>query len=48
MKLIIDANILMSALISTEGITFDLIFNDKIKLFASEFLNDEVNKYQKH
>jgi predicted nucleic acid-binding protein len=46
MKLIIDANILMSALISTEGVTYDLIFNDNINLFVPEFLNYEVNKYK--
>ena len=47
MELIIDANILMSALISTQGKTFDLIFNDRIKLFAPEFLIQEIEKYKK-
>ena len=31
MDLIIDANIFMSALVSTGGKTYDLIFNNKIK-----------------
>jgi predicted nucleic acid-binding protein len=46
MELIIDANILMSALISTEGKTFDLIFNNKIKLFAPDYLIDEITKHK--
>jgi predicted nucleic acid-binding protein len=36
----------MSALISTKGITYDLIFNENINLFAPQFLNDEINKYK--
>ncbi len=46
MDLIIDANILMSALISTSGLTFELVFNDGIKLFAPEFLLEEVEKHR--
>jgi len=46
MELIIDANILMSALISTEGKTFDLILNDKIRLFAPDYLFLEIKKYE--
>lgn len=46
MELIIDANILMSALIATEGKTYDLIFNDRINLFAPEFLMNEFEKYK--
>ena len=46
MELIIDANILMSALISTEGKTYDLMFNDRIKLFSPEFLLEEVKKHK--
>ena len=37
MELIIDANILMSALISSQGRTFDLMFDERLKLFAPEF-----------
>lgn len=42
MELVIDANILISSLINTEGKTYDLIFNDIIKLFASEYLLEEI------
>jgi len=46
MELIIDANIFMSALIATQGKTYDLIYNDRNKLFAPEFLMDEFEKYK--
>ena len=46
MELIIDANILMSALVTTKGFTYDLIFNDKIKLFAPEYLLEEFEKHK--
>ncbi len=46
MDLIIDANIIISALISTEGKTYDLIFNDNIKLFSADFLLEEIEKYR--
>lgn len=36
----------MSALISTNGKTCDLIFNDRIKLFAPDFLLDEFEKHE--
>lgn len=46
MKLVIDANILMSALIATQGKTYDLIFNQRINLIAPEFLIEEIEKYE--
>ena len=46
MELIIDANILMSALIATEGKTYDLIFNDRIKLFSVDKLLKELDKHR--
>ncbi|MGD9779122.1 PIN domain-containing protein [Methanomethylovorans sp.] len=46
MEFVIDANIILSALIATEGKTFALIFNDHFKLFAPEFLLEEVGKYK--
>lgn len=46
MELIIDADILMSALISTNGRTFDLIFNDRVRLYAPEFLLEEVEEHR--
>ncbi len=46
MDLIIDANILMSALISNYGKNFDLIFNERLSLFAPEFLFEEIKKHK--
>ncbi|MCX6709271.1 MAG: PIN domain-containing protein [Candidatus Woesearchaeota archaeon] len=46
MDLVVDANILMSALIATEGKTCDLMFDDRLTLFAPEFLFDEIEKHK--
>jgi len=46
MNFVIDANIIISALQSTEGKTFDLIFNDKLRLFAPKFLLEEIKKHK--
>ncbi len=46
MELVVDANIFMSALIATQGKTYDFIYNDRNKLFAPEFLMDEFEKYK--
>lgn len=46
MELVIDANILMSALISREGKTYGLIFNDQIKLVSVDKLFLELDKYK--
>ena len=46
MELIIDANILMSALIASNGKTYDLIFNDRIKLFSVDKLLLELEKHK--
>ncbi len=46
MDLVIDANIFISALISTNGRTFDLIFNDDIRLFAPVFLLEEIKEHE--
>ena len=45
MKLIVDANILFSALIK-EGLTAELLISDKLQLFAPEFLFTEFAKYK--
>ena len=45
MDLVLDANILIAALIK-KGITADLIVDDKIHLFAPEFIMDEFQKYR--
>ena len=46
MDLVIDANIVFSALISSEGKTAELLFSNKVKLFAPEFLFEEIEKYK--
>ena len=46
MEMVIDANILISALISAAGKTYDLIFNERIKLFSPEFLLEEFEKHK--
>lgn len=46
MKIIIDANILMSALIATEGKTYDLVFNSRIKLLSVDKLLIELEKHK--
>ncbi len=46
MELVIDANILMSALIATEGKTYDLIFNERIKLISVDKLLRELDKHK--
>lgn len=45
MELVVDSNIIISALISPSGGTNDLLFSNKIKLFAPEFLLEEIKKY---
>ena len=45
MKLIVDANILFSALIK-EGLTAELLISDKLQFFAPEFLFTEFAKYK--
>ena len=46
MELVIDANIFMSALIAIEGKTYDLIFNETIRLFSVDKLIKELEKYK--
>lgn len=45
MEIIIDANILFSALIKN-GITVELIVDERLKLFAPEFIFEEFLKYE--
>jgi len=47
MELVIDANIFISAIISINGKTRDLIFLKDFSLFAPEYLLEEVEKYKK-
>ena len=46
MELVIDANVLMSALVATAGKTYDLIFNERINLFSPEFLLEEFEEHK--
>ena len=46
MELIIDANILMSALIATQSTTYDIIFNNRIRLFSVDKLLKELEKHK--
>ncbi|MBD3211283.1 MAG: hypothetical protein GF311_01650 [Candidatus Lokiarchaeota archaeon] len=45
MKFVIDANILFATLIK-DGKTAELLINDKLQLFAPEFLFEEFAKYE--
>ena len=45
MDVIIDANVLFSALIKT-GITSRLLFDDRLKLFAPGFLFEELERHK--
>lgn len=47
MELVIDANILISALISNQGATYDLMFKDDLRLFAPEYLLEEFEEHKK-
>ncbi|MFH1290011.1 MAG: PIN domain-containing protein [Nanoarchaeota archaeon] len=46
MKIVIDANCIMSALINFRGKTRDLIFLDELELVAPEFLLNEIEKHK--
>lgn len=45
MELVIDANILFSALIK-KSVTAELIFNENLMLYAPDFFIEEFVKYQ--
>lgn len=45
MEIIIDANILFSALIKN-GVTVELIVDERLKLFAPKFIFEEFLKYE--
>ena len=46
MELVIDANEVISALISFSGKIAELIFSVKFRLFAPEYLIDEINEHK--
>jgi len=45
MLLVIDANVVVAALISPDGITNDLLFSPRVEGIAPEFIEEEVHKY---
>jgi predicted nucleic acid-binding protein len=45
MELVIDANILFSALIK-DSFTSELLFEEELKLYTPEFIIDEFNKHE--
>ncbi len=45
MELVVDANILFSALIKNST-TAELLFNEELKLYTSEFIIEEFFKYE--
>jgi len=46
MKLVVDANIIISALIATNGDTYDLLFRKDLELFAPQLLKHEISKHE--
>ena len=47
MELVVDANIIISALISSSGKTSEMLFSDRLELYAPEYLLEEVGKHKK-
>ena len=46
MILVVDANVVISALVSPGGTTCDLLFHNRIKLVSSDFLTKELEKHK--
>ncbi len=47
MELVVDANIIISTLVSFSGKTSEMLFSDKLILYAPEYLLDEIGKHKK-
>jgi predicted nucleic acid-binding protein len=47
MEAVVDANIIISALIASEGKTKELLFSEELKLITPDFLIGEISKYQR-
>jgi predicted nucleic acid-binding protein len=47
MELVVDANVVISALIKGKQKTSELLFSDRVNLFAPEFLFEEIQKHKK-
>lgn len=48
MKLVVDANVVISALISPYGKTSEILFSDQFELYSPEYLRRELEKYKKY
>lgn len=46
MKIVIDANIVLAALISADGVTREMLFSSDLELISPEFLREELEKYR--
>lgn len=46
MELVVDANIVIAALISPRGHTADLFFAEGVELYAPEFLLEEIEEHK--
>ena len=46
MELVVDANVIISAMIASAGKTCELLFSDKLRLFAPELLLEELKRYK--
>jgi predicted nucleic acid-binding protein len=46
MKLVVDANIIISALISSRGRTRELLLNDSLELYSPRFLEEELEEHK--
>lgn len=46
MDLVVDANVIFSALIAGQGKTHELLFNNTLQLYAPEFLLEELRKHR--
>ena len=46
MRFVVDANVVISAVLKMEGKTRDLIFLDEIELYSPDFLLGEIEKHK--
>ncbi len=46
MDFVVDANVLISVLIAPAGKTCELFFSDKLRLYAPEYLFEELKKHE--
>ncbi len=46
MELVVDANVIISVLISPTGKTCELFFSENLRLYAPEFILEEIKKHE--